>query len=319
MQTIQNVVKQFLTCCRFEKNLSAKTLKCYEIDLRQWSLFLSSNNKESVEEVCKEDLRGYLETLQNFKPKTVKRKVATLRAMFNYLEFDNQIVVNPMHKVRSKYREPALLPTVLDCREIELMIRELHERVKKHSGTLWGRKVAVRNLVVIELLFCTGCRVSEISLLNVTQVSLESGIIKINGKGSRERMIQICNQEVMVLVAELITLWQVEIEKANGYLLVNRLGNRLSEQSIRNFVGGLARKTGIKKRVTPHVFRHSFATLLLEADVDIKYIQSLLGHSSIMTTQIYTHVSQTRQRELLASKHPRKNFTLSFNTQANVG
>lgn len=319
MQTIKSGIQQFLTCCRFEKNLSLKTLKCYEIDLRQWSLFISSVYKSNVDEVTKEDLRSYIETLNPLKPKTIKRKVATLRALFNYLEFDNQIIINPMNKVRSRFKEPLVLPTVLECHEIEAMLRAMYANVRKPLITVWRRKVAVRDLAVIELLFSTGCRVSEISRLNVVQLSLETGIIKINGKGSRERIIQVCNLEVIHVLGELIQLWREEIDKANGYLLINRLGNRLSEQSIRNLVRGLAKKIGFKKSVTPHVFRHSFATLLLEADVDIKYIQSLLGHSSIMTTQIYTHVSQTRQRELLTSKHPRKNFRLSTDTAVNAG
>jgi integrase/recombinase XerD len=123
-------------------------------------------------------------------------------------------------------------------------------------------------------------------------------------------MIQICNKETILVLQQYHTLYSKKISKSGGYFLVNRLNGKLSDQSIRNMVKKIAVIAGIAKKITPHIFRHSFATLLLESDVDIKYIQSLLGHSSIVTTQIYTHVNNEKQKQILQTKHPRKEFSM---------
>ena len=133
----------------------------------------------------------------------------------------------------------------------------------------------------------------------------------LKGKGNKERVIQICNADTLALIEIYICLFEEKITTSDGYLLINRLGNKLSDQSIRNMVNAIAVKAEISKKVTPHTFRHSFATLLLENDVDIKYIQAMLGHSSIVTTQIYTQVNREKQKQILTDKHPRMDFSLA--------
>ncbi len=152
-------------------------------------------------------------------------------------------------------------------------------------------------------------RVSEISNLKANQIDLNSGQVIIKGKGDKERIIQICNRETITLLKKYKKFSINRITAAGDYFLVNRFNNKLSDQSIRNIVSIFSNTAKIKTHVTPHVFRHSFATLLLEKDVDIKYIQSMLGHSSIMTTQIYTHVNKEKQKQILRSKHPRRDFS----------
>ena len=191
------------------------------------------------------------------------------------------------------------------------MLRTLYKKIKTtNKNTSYSFKEIIRNIVVIELLFATGGRVSEIAGLKDRSVNLRSGVIKLLGKGDKERIIQVCNDETITLLNFYKNLWCDEIEKSKGHFLINRFGEMLSDQSIRNLVKKTAIEAGITKRITPHVFRHSFATLLLEKDVDIKYIQSLLGHSSIITTQIYTHVSKAKLRQLLRTKHPRKDISV---------
>lgn len=150
---------------------------------------------------------------------------------------------------------------------------------------------------------------SEISNLKANQIDLNSGQVIIKGKGDKERIIQICNRETITLLKKYKKFSINRITAAGDYFLVNRFNNKLSDQSIRNIVSIFSNTAKIKTHVTPHVFRHSFATLLLEKDVDIKYIQSMLGHSSIMTTQIYTHVNKEKQKQILRSKHPRRDFS----------
>ena len=169
--------------------------------------------------------------------------------------------------------------------------------------------VALRNAAIIELLFATGLRVSELCSLETQHINLGNGSIRIMGKGAKERMLQIGNQEVLSVLRRHAEENAGQIRKTS-YFFVNRLSARISEQSVRFLIKRLCVKAKIDKNITPHMFRHSFATLLLEEDVDIRYIQRMLGHSSILTTQIYTQVSTEKQRQILTAKHPRNKIAL---------
>jgi integrase/recombinase XerD len=146
--------------------------------------------------------------------------------------------------------------------------------------------------------------VSEICSLKPENVNIADKYIKIWGKGSKERIVHIGNSDVMFSIIQYFEKFK-EYINASGFFFVNKLHNRLSEQSVRVIINRHAARTGFEKHITPHMFRHSFATLLLEEDVDIRYIQKILGHSSITTTQIYTHISSLKQKEILTNRHPR--------------
>lgn len=154
-------------------------------------------------------------------------------------------------------------------------------------------------------------RISEVCSLTTMQIDLSDFVIKIYGKGSKERLIQICNKNIQNLISQYYKEFQCELSNKN-FLFINRLGNRLSEQSVRNMITDYADRANISLHITPHMFRHSFATLLLEEDVDIRYIQQMLGHSSITTTQIYTHTSINKQKNILATKHPRNKLEIGI-------
>ncbi|OJW83171.1 MAG: integrase, partial [Bacteroidetes bacterium 46-16] len=314
MDTIQNAIKNFLTHCKLEKNLSQRTLKAYQIDLTQLLKFLKQKQYPLlVSEISKNQLRDYLESLSSLKPKSIKRKVATAKAMFNYLEYDDLITVNPFRKMRIRIKEDRNLPKVLSLQEItQIYGRAYNFQSYLQPSDKYSYFEAIRNIVVLELLFTTGGRVSEISNLRDENIDLISGVIRIKGKGNRERIIQICNPETIAVLKQYRKMIIDRIPTADNYFLINRLGKKLSDQSIRGIVKKLTSKTKIKIHVTPHVFRHSFATLLLEKDVDIKYIQAMLGHSSIVTTQIYTHVNKVKQRQILKTKHPRKELSFAI-------
>ena len=159
------------------------------------------------------------------------------------------------------------------------------------------------------MFFATGARVYEISNLKIQNMDLDNGIIKLFGKGSKERYVQIGSQEILELVKEYYRLNQQDIDKS-GFFFVNRQGKRFSEQSIRRMIRKYSCQAGISIHITPHMFRHSVATYLLEEGVDIMYIQKILGHSSIKTTQIYLHIASKKQMEILKERHPRNQMRI---------
>ena len=179
----------------------------------------------------------------------------------------------------------------------------------RNSSTEYSQKSSLREIAVMEMLFATGARVSEICSLTPNAVDLPNHTIKIFGKGSKERIIQIENADVLKILAKYYAAFEKDIQDC-GWFFVNKLHKRLSEQSVRELVNKYAELAESSIHITPHMFRHSFATLLLEEDVDIRYIQKLLGHSSITTTQVYTHVSLAKQKEILSVKHPRNKINL---------
>ena len=312
MDKLEKVKKDFLFHCRIEKNLSVHTLKAYQLDLNQFFQFISSNGRSiKIQQIDKTMLREYLQQLQETKKvKTVKRKIATLKALFNYLEFEDKIAVSPFRKMRIKIKEPLILPGVLTLNEIKILFQTVYQAKKQcEDQSTYTYKSIVRNIVVLELLFATGIRVSELCHLKKDCVNLEQRYIQVNGKGSRERIIQICSTEIITILKEYINLFHSSSHQS-PYFFINRLGRRLSEQSVRFMIKKYGQLSNIQKPITPHMFRHTFATLLLEEGVDLRYIQQLLGHSTITTTQIYTHVSNPKQQEILATHHPRGKITV---------
>lgn len=303
--SLNSVIDKFIFHCQYEKGLSEKTTIAYQTDLSQFSNYIPSSCSDNILDVCKDDLKGYMLHISGLKPKSVKRKVASLKAMFNFWEYEEDEFVNPFRKMRVKIKEPQTLPTVMTLDEINRILKLLYREMDGNNKTEnYAYTAQVRDIAIIELLFATGVRVSELCSVTCENIDLKRGSLKIVGKGNKERVIQICQPEVLSALKRYAKLF-----KPTTYFFINRLGNPISAQSVRSLVVTVVKKAGINKKITPHTFRHSFATLLLEADVDIKYIQNLLGHSSIVTTQIYTHVNLNKQKKILSTKHPRKKLS----------
>ncbi|MFY0632062.1 MAG: tyrosine-type recombinase/integrase [Flavobacteriaceae bacterium] len=295
-------VPSFLFHCEIEKKLTQKTLKAYSSDLKQFEAFLI---KYKIEFIDKEHLKHYFLVLSKYAPRTIKRKIATLKTFFSYLEFEEIIENNPFRKIRGSVKLEKTLPTILSVEEIVSILKVAYRTrdiITQQSSYSYREKV--RNIAVVELLLASGIRVSELCSLRVYNMTSDFTSLKIQGKGSKERMIPITNSATQNSLKENYRYFRKEIE-ATSFVFVNRFGNALSEQSVRYIVKKYAKKAKIRKNVTPHVFRHSFATLLLEGDVDIRYIQHLLGHSSINVTQIYTHVNEKKKKEILTLNSPR--------------
>ena len=307
------VMKDFLLHCRVEKNLSSHTIKAYQLDLNQFFNYLSVKGQVmDMKKIDKQILRDYLHHLQGpNKVKTIKRKIATLKALFTYLEFEDRIAVSPFRKMRIKIKEPLQLPGVLTLNEVKTLFQAVYHIRQACSDTAsYTYKSIVRDIVVLELLFATGIRVSELCHLKKGDINIEQKYIQVNGKGSRERVIQVCTKEIIRIIKEYIDLFHPS-GSGFSYFFINRLGSRLSEQSVRFMIKKYAHLAKLGKAVTPHMFRHTFATLLLEKEVDIRYIQQLLGHSTITTTQIYTHITRHKQEEILTTRHPRGSFKVA--------
>lgn len=312
MNTFNDCVVFFLNHCQYEKNLSPKTIKAYNIDIKQFRKFLvEKDSLNGIHGIDKFILRQYLQSLvKNNKPKTAKRKMASIKALFNFLEFEDIIHINAFRKIRIQIKDEKKLPQVMTLDEMNNLLQAAYQKKNNILNKCsYIYKTVVRDVTVLELLFASGVRVSELSNLRNNNIDIISGYIRISGKGRRERILNVCNNETLKIISEYYDIYH----KVNDheYFFINRDGNRLSEQSIRYMIKKYTKLVELKKNITPHVFRHTFATLLLEEGVDLRYIQHFLGHSSINTTQIYTHVTKVKQKQILTSKHPREK--LSFN------
>ncbi len=299
MVELKTETQKYLEACEHLKGLSVLTLKAYRIDLFQFLQFVGEGDWLS-----KELLVQYIEAQHmRYKPKSAKRKIACVKAFYRYMELENIIPDNPFHHIQIKYKEPIVLPKTIALNDVQRILKHGYDMLNA-AETAYQKQIALRNVLILELLFSTGMRVSEISHLKLENLDLQSNTIYIYGKGSKERVMCIANSDIKRLLKKYLNL-----RKSNlPFLFLNKQGNRYSEQSIRNMINTYAKAANITQHITPHMFRHTFATALLEEDVNIRYIQQLLGHSSITTTQIYTHISTGKIRRILADKHPRNNF-----------
>lgn len=296
MELTANVVHEYIEYCEREKRLDWKTLKAYRTDLRQFLEYLQAEKLEFTREAVK----GCAARMnERFKPRTVRRKLASVRALTTWLVDEKRLPRNPFENLRVKLREPRLLPRVLPLRVVGRMLAAARQAAD-------GGLAALCEAAVLETLFATGIRVSELCGLRARDVDLREGVFYIFGKGKKERVIPVENAEVLGLLRRYAREASPELDAP---FFRSRRGTRLSEQSVRRIVRKYGKQVDYPTRITPHMFRHTVATLLLENDVDLRYIQQFLGHASILTTQIYTHVAPARQRDILRERHPRNAFT----------
>ena len=200
------------------------------------------------------------------------------------------------------------MPKTIPLNTVEILLSTIYKQCSD-AKTDYQKKHALRDAAVIELLFATGIRISELCSLKMNDINLYDGTILIYGKGSKERKLQIGNDDVIHILEKYKKNFLTIIQSTNHFF-VNQSGNPLSDQAVRRAINKYTSLAAIELHITPHMFRHTFATSLLEADVDIRYIQEMLGHSSINITEIYTHVAMSKQRDILTTKHPRKDFKI---------
>jgi integrase/recombinase XerD len=310
MENFNNLIDSFMFHCQYEKNLSNHSLKAYSIDLREFNEFISTSPAtENI--IDKTIIRDYLKELfQNNKPKTIKRKIATIKSFMNYLEYEEVIEISPFYKMKINIREGKRLPKTIELKKIKRLFTYLYKKKENFGVNIkdkYSYKTLIRDIAVIELLFASGIRVAELSYLKFSDVNFSKGLALIKGKGNRERIIPIPNMAIMAALNEYYELYKEDIATGE-FFFINRLNSRLSEQSIRLMINKYGKESNLQQHITPHMFRHSVATLLLENGVDIRYIQNILGHSTINTTQIYAQVNEAPKRRILKLKHPRVKF-----------
>lgn len=206
----------------------------------------------------------------------------------------------------TQFREPIILPKVIPLKTIEYFLSTVYNQMH-YADTAFKKKNALRDAAISEILFSTGMRISELCSIKPHDINLSTGTILIYGKGNKERRINIGNEQVISILKEYRSEFSPEINMC-GHFFANQYGRMLNDQAVRRMINKYCSLASIDLHITPHMFRHTFATSLLDADVDIRYIQEMLGHSSINITQIYTHVTTAKQREILINKHPRKDF-----------
>lgn len=302
MKNLASLISSYIEVVEHIKKLSRNTIKAYRIDLQQFASFTKNILAD------KDTIKRYIVHLnQQFAPRSVKRKIASVRAFYHELSISGIVSKNPFDQLQIRIQTPKQLPRTIPQQIIQSILQTAYSEYSD------GNRIALRNIMVLELLFNTGLRVSELCSLSSDNFSLDSdGLhLLIHGKGNKERMIQLVTPELLKLSKLYCQTYSQQIQQ-NGAIFYNRNKKQISPQSVQRIINKYVKKLNLKTHITPHMFRHTFATSLLEAGMDIRYIQSLLGHSSISTTQIYTHVSTKHQTILLNELHPRSKMSFGL-------
>ncbi len=303
----RGLIHQFIHYLSVEKNASPHTCRCYRRDLEGFEDFLKSSGMYltptggvEIEKVDRISIRKYLSFLpRKNKKSSIARKISTLRSFFKYLVREQMVPSNPAKSVSTPKVEKTL-PTTLTVDEAFRLMESPKSISEKSSEG--AKEKGLRDRAILELLYSSGLRVSELVGLNSNQLDLDLGIVRVMGKGRKERIVPVGVKAIEVLKAYLEERGML---KGDEPIFVNFLGGRLTARSVGRLVKKYSRHSGIFRKVSPHSLRHTFATHLLDAGADIREIQEMLGHSSLSTTQRYTHVSMGKLMEVYDKAHPR--------------
>lgn len=285
-------IDKFIGYLKIEKNASEHTIINYSVDLRDFGNFLGDKELETVTYL---DLRRYLAHIRekNYTKRTIARKLASLRSFFKFLYREGYIKTNPASSIATPKLEKRL-PLFLDANEVVKLIEAPDE---KDLGGL-------RDRAILETLYSTGMRVSELVRLNVGDIDFISGVVKVFGKGKKERLAPIGDKALRAIRNYLTKRGMKKLTDKKAVFL-NKNGSRLTGRSVRRVVGRYIKILSLREGISPHTLRHSFATHLLNRGADLRSVQELLGHANLSTTQIYTHVTTKRLKEVYEKAHPR--------------
>ncbi|MBQ7471808.1 MAG: tyrosine recombinase XerD [Prevotella sp.] len=291
-----NIIKRYIRYLKLERNYSGNTLDAYQHDVTCLTVF-ASQKQLLLSELQLPDLQEFASSLHDMGigPSSQARVLCGVRSFFRFLKMDGYREDDPTELLESPHLGEHL-PEVLSTKEVDLLESAID--LSKWEGQ--------RNLAIIEVLFSCGLRVSELVTLRLSDLYLDEGYIRVLGKGSKERLVPISQKAVKELNLWFSVRCHMNIKKGEeDYVFLNRRGAHLTRTMILIMIKRLAVEAGIQKTISPHTLRHSFATALLEGGADLRVIQAMLGHESIGTTEIYTHVDTTTLREEILEHHPR--------------
>ena len=297
---MKKLINEFKSHLKDEKNYSNHTILSYETDLWQFYRYLISLNKtNSIHDINHYTIRKYIVYLKenNFSRKSIARKISTLRSFFKYLLKERTILSNPsLNLITPKIDKK--LPGFLYVQENNQLIDSINIRTSKGK----------RDKAILEILYGTGMRVSELTNLDMNDIDFDEKMVRVFGKGSKERILPL-NQHCIEALDNYLSVrksFYLKGKKINrNILFLNRFGNRLTARSICRIINQCLMNSGLDKKISPHVLRHTFASHLLGGGADLRSVQELLGHESLSTTQIYTHITKERLKSIYQKSHPR--------------
>jgi len=288
---------RFLNYLIVEKGLSKNTIEAYSHGLNRFLNYLRRKGMEEVREISKLDIREFLLFLKKkgLSSKTLARNLVSIRVFLRFLTEESILSANPAEEIESP-KTAKTLPEILSLEEVETLLEQPDTQIPQ----------GMRDRAMLEMLYATGMRVSELTQLQVNHVHLEAGYVLVYGKGSKERIVPIGN-EAMKWARRYMgeTRERLLKKRESPFLFVNRSGKPMSRQHFWKSIKAYGRRAGIRKRIAPHLIRHSFASHLLERGADLRSVQLMLGHVDISTTQIYTHVTGERLKKIHQRYHPR--------------
>jgi len=294
---LMKLIDEFLNYLTVERGLSKNTLESYARDLNKYIAYLEIQGTQDIKEISSSDIMAFLSALvqKGMATRTAARNLAAIKTFYKFLVNESYIEENPTIGIESP-KTWVKLPNTLAFDEVERLLDQ------PDTNTPLG----MRDSAMLELLYATGLRVSEIISLSLDDINLEAGYLIALGKGSKQRIVPTGDHAAKKLNEYLASARKRLLKNSNSsHIFLNRSGNSLSRQGFWRVVKKFALKAGIKKNITPHTLRHSFATHLLERGADLRSVQTMLGHVDISTTQIYTHVTRERLKKLHNRLHPR--------------
>ena len=287
----------FLTMLRVERNVSVHTMDAYKRDINQYLTYLSDLDLKNLTDVKSTHVRDYIRVLNDggMAPASISRIISSIRTYYKFLSSENILDENPVLLINNP-KLPKKLPDVLSEKEISLIINAIQESSQFYQ----------RDKAIIEMLYSCGIRVTELCNLEMSNLFIDEDLIRVMGKGNKERLLPLGLRSKKYINDYIKHSRNSHIKKSgSSFVFVSRNGNQLTRAMINIILNKWTQVSGLKKSVSPHKLRHSFATHLLEGGADLRFVQALLGHSDISTTQIYTHIDKHYLKEVYKIHHPR--------------